>query len=260
MKRIIYLCLLGFAWLGGPQLAAAQNVGIGLTTPAGLLHLYSPASYVPSYAPTNGRGELLLGNGTVTSGASLQFLDGGNYGGGLLFNVHAATGSNNWPTGTSTALTLLPSGFVGVGTMTPGAQLEVAGQVKLTGGSPALGKVLVSDATGLASWQPGTGIAGVTTGDESLRLLRGLFQADGTRTNGAGYTVQHTGLGTYTITFTTAFADAPSVGFTSNSATALIHWTSLSASAVALAVTNLSGLAVDLAAGQSINFTATGGR
>jgi len=43
-------------------------------------------------------------------------------------------------------------GNVGIGTTTPGAMLEVAGQVKITGGSPGTGKVLTSDAAGLASW------------------------------------------------------------------------------------------------------------
>lgn len=50
---------------------------------------------------------------------------------------------------------------VGIGTSTPGAKLEVAGQVKITGGLPGDGKVLTSDENGLASWQelplpPGT--------------------------------------------------------------------------------------------------------
>jgi len=45
------------------------------------------------------------------------------------------------------------SGNVGIGTTSPGAKLEVAGQVKITGGAPGAGKVLTSDATGLASWQ-----------------------------------------------------------------------------------------------------------
>lgn len=44
-------------------------------------------------------------------------------------------------------------GNAGIGTQTPGAKLEVAGQVKITGGTPGTGKVLTSDATGLASWQ-----------------------------------------------------------------------------------------------------------
>ncbi len=41
---------------------------------------------------------------------------------------------------------------VGIGTATPWAKLEVAGQIKITGGSPGPGKILMSDATGLASW------------------------------------------------------------------------------------------------------------
>jgi len=47
---------------------------------------------------------------------------------------------------------------LGIGTTTPTASLEVVGQIKtteikITGGSPGAGKVLTSDASGLASWQ-----------------------------------------------------------------------------------------------------------
>ena len=52
-------------------------------------------------------------------------------------------------------------GNVGIGTTSPGAKLEVAGQVKITGGTPRAGKVLTSDTSGLASWQTASG--GVTT-------------------------------------------------------------------------------------------------
>ncbi len=41
---------------------------------------------------------------------------------------------------------------VGIGTNTPTSALEVAGQVTITGGTPGVGKVLTSDANGLASW------------------------------------------------------------------------------------------------------------
>ncbi len=50
---------------------------------------------------------------------------------------------------------------VGIGTSTPDTRLEVNGQVKVTGGNPGTGKVLTSDAEGLATWQtPESGMGG----------------------------------------------------------------------------------------------------
>lgn len=58
-------------------------------------------------------------------------------------------------------MTIEPGGDVGIGTTNPGAKLEIAGQVKITGGAPGIGKVLTSDATGLATWVvPGTATGG----------------------------------------------------------------------------------------------------
>ena len=54
--------------------------------------------------------------------------------------------------GTSVMTVDLGNQKVGIGTKTPTSALEVGGQVTITGGAPGLGKVLTSDANGLASW------------------------------------------------------------------------------------------------------------
>ena len=64
---------------------------------------------------------------------------------------------------------MVTSGNVGIGTTTPGAKLEVAGQIKITGGSPGAGKVLKSDAAGLASWSGGS----VVTSDTTTAIRKG---------------------------------------------------------------------------------------
>ena len=74
---------------------------------------------------------------------------------------YSETGSNKLYIANSAATPPLiygdfSTGNVGLGTTSPAAKLQVAGQVKITGGSPAAGKVLTSDATGLATWQTPT--------------------------------------------------------------------------------------------------------
>ncbi len=69
--------------------------------------------------------------------------------------VEVEEGTSNW------AGYFLGNGFfsgnLGIGAEPPSAKLDVDGQIKIRGGSPGEGKVLISDATGLASWQTLTG-------------------------------------------------------------------------------------------------------
>ncbi|MGE0635880.1 MAG: beta strand repeat-containing protein [Bacteroidia bacterium] len=52
------------------------------------------------------------------------------------------------------------SGNLGIGTFAPGAKLEVDGQVKIVDGTEGAGKVLTSDANGLAAWETPSGGSG----------------------------------------------------------------------------------------------------
>lgn len=61
-------------------------------------------------------------------------------------------------------MAVLNNGNVGIGTASPGAKLEVAGQIKITGGSPAAGYVLTSDAGGLATWSNPAAAGGMPPG------------------------------------------------------------------------------------------------
>ena len=66
---------------------------------------------------------------------------------------------------------VVPDGNVGIGTSgipSGNIKLEVVGTVKIAGGNPGVGKVLTSDANGLASWQQGSAI--YKCADNSLKL------------------------------------------------------------------------------------------
>lgn len=67
------------------------------------------------------------------------------------WNLLVGNSANN--TNANIAISAISNGNVGIGTKTPTAKLEVAGSIKIVDGTQGAGKVLVSDAAGLASWQ-----------------------------------------------------------------------------------------------------------
>ncbi len=174
---------------GITMMQTTGNVGIGTTTP-GVTGYDTKLHIKGSGAGVSGRTISVVENTNATSAASFMLVNsagkqlavqisGPSYvvgesagistAGGLPLTLATDGGVLN--TGTShisfqtggygatqetmriTAKGSAGSGNVGIGTITPGAKLEVAGQVKITGGSPGLNKVLTSDADGLASWQ-----------------------------------------------------------------------------------------------------------
>ncbi len=51
-------------------------------------------------------------------------------------------------------------------------------------------------------------------GEENLRIIRGVFDFNGSIIVGSGFTVSHTGNGVYSVTFNTAFSGPPAVAAT----------------------------------------------
>jgi len=110
------LAALAATWL------AAQNVGIGTTTPLTRLHV--------------AEGDIFLGEAAGANGFILRSRSSNSYD---YFQISTRTGSSyEWSKG----ITLVrSSGNVGIGTTTPGAKLEVAGAIKV----PAVGTLIFND-------------------------------------------------------------------------------------------------------------------
>ncbi|KAA3641103.1 MAG: hypothetical protein DWP95_07430 [Proteobacteria bacterium] len=128
-----YSDLSGIPWdFFGNNIYHLNKVGIGITNPSSTLHLKASGT------------DVLDGIRIETSQATGEdwylYMPASD---NLLIrndNVDAVTIAKN-------------SGNVGIGTTSPNAKLEVNGQLKITGGTPGLNKVLTSDGSGLATWE-----------------------------------------------------------------------------------------------------------
>ena len=68
-----------------------------------------------------------------------------------IYNNQSGDALRFWANG-SDKVTILSNGFVGIGEMSPDAELFVKGQLKLSNGTEADGYVLTTNAVGLSSW------------------------------------------------------------------------------------------------------------
>jgi hypothetical protein len=165
-------------------LATWQTAG-GLTLPysgsaTGLTNLY-PAFSISAAAQAAQLGVTAIAgtySGTVAGGIAVSGINQvtatpGTAGYGVYGRSDYGTGGHFYSQNGYALTTGI--GNVGIGTISPSAQLEVAGQVKITGGSPGSGKVLTSDANGLASWQTPSGGGG---GSQWSNAIQGIYNTD----------------------------------------------------------------------------------
>ena len=173
------------------------NVGIGTTAPAAKLEISQVAS------DAGGNGLTITGTGTgaqnwqwyPSSNQSLnlmrpglrliRFGNDGSFSAGGLDN-DAGASADFFVNGTS--------GNVGIGTTSPGAKLEIAGQIKITGGAPGAGKVLTSDAAGLATWNAAS--TGTVTGSGILNYVPKWTPDGNTLGNSSIFDNGNVGIGT----------------------------------------------------------------
>jgi hypothetical protein len=141
MRLIIVFLLLAVA-----AVCYGQNVGIGTNTPQARLHLKGngfPESFMYLQANTGQDAGFRIYEGETVKWH--------------IFNQTSLGGFHIYNNAIQTALFLNQSNaYVGIGTTNPQTRLDVNGQLKMAGGSPGTGKVLTSDATGIASWMEAT--------------------------------------------------------------------------------------------------------
>ena len=184
----------------GGNLLANQSIGlrISITDGNGGFLLYQETH---SGVSTNQFGlfTLNIGNGTPVTGTfssinwgsvtpwmqvELDPAGGTNYvsmGSSRLLSVPYAIlagGTGQWTTNGNDIYNA-NSGNVGIGTISPAAKLHIAGSIAVSDGSQGAGKVLTSDANGLATWQ--TPAAAIETDPEvGSTLLNQVPKWDGT--------------------------------------------------------------------------------
>ena len=174
-------------------------VGIGTTDVTSPLTIFNPSSSVISMKEndfTNGikigsvGGVMTLINDNPTRGFDLFVNTGSGY---SVLRVQGSTGN------------------VGIGDLSPDAKLDVAGQVKITGGNPGTGKVLTSDASGLASWQTPVGLTIPYSGAgfSPQSAAEPIFKIENT---GFGSAIQGIGSGSPSTIGVYGYSNSPSNG------------------------------------------------
>jgi len=127
--------------------AASNNIGIGTTSPKARLHVREEGTVGVDEIARFGSYNSDLPSviiGSESSAPGLGYLS--------LYRAEVSLPKVRI-TASDTVSTYFNSGNVGIGTTNPTEALDINGQVRIRGGSPAEGNVLTSDANGVGTWQ-----------------------------------------------------------------------------------------------------------
>jgi hypothetical protein len=237
---------------GQAQTFIAGNVGIGVgtTSPGQLLQVGGPTT------TTDGMIRLSCGNGPFSHAWDI----GVPYGNNVTNSPYYGFVINDASAGVTRFAIDFNTGDVQVNGAVQANSVQVNGAVTATdavqansvqantvqvAGDVVATEVLVADAHYYSS-----------VADTPLRIVRGGINPDGSRFTGAGYSVTHTNLGTYIITFTTPFTDYPAVTVTASSSGAVASTGSLITNSAAVNIVDALGIPAD----SGFYFIAIGGR
>jgi hypothetical protein len=149
------------------------RVGIGGNThPTANVHINNTDGNTDTMRITNN-----LSGHTGTDGLIL-----GNQGNNA-FIINQETANLNLGTSNIVRATINSLGYLGIGTTTPSTNLDIVGQIKISGGNPGNGKVLTSDASGLATWQSIPSGTNVYAGSGIIKINDTIKAIDASSTN-----------------------------------------------------------------------------
>jgi len=116
------------------------------------------------------------------------------------FVVHTGLGDSDTTNVMTEKMRVSANGNVGIGTVTPDSKLHIDGQIKIVDGTQSQGKVLTSNADGLASWQIPAGGSSFPVGSiiqfAGDTAPAGWLMCDGSLKNTLNYGVLYSVIGT----------------------------------------------------------------
>lgn len=145
-----------FIILFGTNNSFSQNIGIGANAPLMKLHVANTDSAIALFENTQplavGVSNAIYfktGSGGYNYTGALKTIGQTNVDARLGFFTYASQNAN----GLFERVSILDNGNVGIGTTNPVCKLDVTGVIKISDGSEANGKFLMSDDNGVATWK-----------------------------------------------------------------------------------------------------------